>query len=170
MSFAELSYFCHPHYILNFLIVLVYPILRNFGLKTQVLKSEDSWGFQREYSILTGVSTMIILRFLRYFTNFKKIVTDVFFYLKLGNALCLFFADIRLTCWYLFACLVIWILFRPPFYAGPSNFIYISSEEMFKEKISKKNSNLKNADNYVFCLFYSNYSENCIFVRIFNLD
>jgi hypothetical protein len=162
---SEISHYANPHYIFNFLICLVYPILRNFGLKTQSLKSEDSWGFQREYSILTGIGTLIILRFLRYFTNLKKYINEIFFYLKLGNGLCFFFVDFRLACWYMFVCFILWILFRPPRYTGPTNFININSEEMFNERVVKKNMNIKSHDNFIFCLFTSNYSDNYIYVR-----
>lgn len=166
---SEYSYYIHPYFIFNFLIGLVYPALRVFGLKTPGLASKDSWGFPREYSIITGILTLIVLRYLRYFTNMKKFVNDVLFFIKCGNAIILYFVDFRIFCWYLFACVVIWILFRIPMYSGPSNILYIPSEEAFKEKVSKKTN--KKGDYYWFVIFYSNYSENCVFVsnRIFNI-
>ena len=88
----------------------------------------------------------------------------VLFYTKCGNALIFYFVDYRLVCWYLFACIVVWILFRIPIYSGPSKVVYFSSNEMFREKIFKKNKNVR-GDNYWFVVFYSNYSDNCIFVK-----
>lgn len=166
---SSFSYYIHPHYIFNFFLSVVYPLLRNFGLKSQHLKSEDSWGFQREYSIITGIATIIILRFLKYFSNYKKFTNEVLFYTKCGNGICLYFIDIRLFCWYLFVCFVVWILFRPPMYNGPNKMIYVSSQEMFYENIISKKNKSSKVDSYAFVVFYSNYSENCIFVRNINV-
>jgi len=51
-----------------------------------------------------------------------------------------------------------------PTYNGPTNVIYISSEEMFMHKIKTKNKNI-NGDSYWFIIFYSNYAENCIYTE-----
>jgi hypothetical protein len=143
----------------------MYPIIKYFGMNTPYLKIKDSWGISREYSVITGIGTIIVIRYLRYFSNLKKYICETLFLLKCGNVIVIYFIDIRLSCWYLFACTIVWILFKQPMYNGPTNVIYISSEEMFKEKIKTKNKLIKGAENFWFTVFYSNYSDNCIYVR-----
>jgi hypothetical protein len=158
------SYYYNPYHIFNIVLAMVYPILRSTGIKIIHLKTRDTWGFQREYTILTGICTIIILRYIRYFTSMKKFINEVLFYSKCGNLIMFYFIDFRIACWYSFACIVVWILFKIPIYNGPSKVLYISSQDVFKEKVFKKNKNVK-GDNYWFIIFYSNYCDNCIFVN-----
>jgi hypothetical protein len=162
------NYYFHQFYIFNFLLCLIYPLIRYYGLTSFQLKLEDTWGFKRENQIITGITTLIIVRYVRYFTNSKKFIHDLFFYIKCGTMIILCFIDIKLCLWYLFACVVIWILFRPPLFSGPSNVIYIASEDYFQEKILTKNKTLplKNVDVYWLVIFYSNSSEDCVYVSI----
>jgi len=79
-------------------------MIRYYKLSSDGLNFKDSWGFKRESQLITGLTTLILLRFARYFTNYKKFVNECIFFVKAGTAMILFLIDIRVTCWYLFAC------------------------------------------------------------------
>jgi len=161
---SNFEYISHPYYILNYLLGLIYPLIKYIGMNTPHLQTKDSFGFSREYSVITGIITLIVIRFLRYFTNVKKFVNETIFYIKIGNALALFFIDVRLTCWYIFVCAIVWIIVKVPEYKGPSRIFYIASKEVFDEMLKYKNKLIKSADHYVFAIFYSNYNDNCKYV------
>jgi hypothetical protein len=118
------------YYIFNSLLVLIYPILRNSGNK-YMLKKKDNWGYQREDSILTILVTIILLRYIRYFSNWNKFICEIFFYSKISISILLLLISRKIAIWYLLACLIIWLLIKFPRYDGPSNFIYIPNEEAF---------------------------------------
>lgn len=59
-------------YIFNLLLIAIYPFIRNFG-QTFMLNIRDTWGFKRESQIITGILTIILLRFVKYFSSWKKI-------------------------------------------------------------------------------------------------
>lgn len=158
----SLKYYIHPYFIFNLILCLIYPTLKILGLNSHYLRAKDSWGYEREYSLITGIGTLIVIRFLRYFTNYKKLINEILFYVKLGSAACMYFVDYRLAVWYSFGCIVVFILFRPPQYDGPSKIEIIPTEENLSEVINRKD--VKGIDNYTFAIFYSNLCENCIFV------
>lgn len=97
-------WYIHPYYIMNYLLCLMYPLIRYYKLSSDGLNFKDSWGYKRESQLITGLTTLILLRFARYFTSYKKFVNESIFFIKAGNAMILFLIDIRVTCWYLLAC------------------------------------------------------------------
>lgn len=97
-------WYLHPYYVINFLLCLVYPLLRKYKLTSDALNFKDSWGYKRENQLICGLTTLVVLRFARYFTNYKKFVNESIFYIKAGNAMILFLIDVRIFCWYLLAC------------------------------------------------------------------
>jgi len=172
-------WFLDPYYISNTLLCLIYPFVRNQGLHNRILNFKDSTGFRLETQILCGIFTILFLRYSRYFTSLKKFVNDVFFYVKSCTFIILGLINVKIMCWYLVACvsklnyvtiLVIWILFQIPRYNGPSEVIYIPNEASFEDRISKRSQSLKSGtDYYYLAIFYSNYSEDCIYVIIITL-
>ena len=169
--------FFSAYYIFNYLLILIYPILRNSGNK-YMLKKKDNWGYQREDSILTILVTIILLRYVRYFSNWDKFICEVFFYSKFAISILLFLISKKIFVWYILACLIIWLLIKFPKYNGPSNIIEIPNYETFNEIIDKlqpkpnekshrrSHNNVTNAyDNYLFVIFYSNYSYDCLYTE-----
>ena len=169
--------FFSAYYIFNYLLILIYPILRNSGNK-YMLKKKDNWGYQREDSILTILVTIILLRYVRYFSNWDKFICEVFFYSKFAISILLFLISKKIFVWYILACLIIWLLIKFPKYNGPSNIIEIPNYETFNEIIDKlqqkpnekshrrSHNNINNAvDNYLFVIFYSNYSYDCLYTE-----
>ena len=49
------------YFIFNYLLIIIYPILRNSGNK-YMLKRKDNWGYQREDSIFTILVTIIFFK------------------------------------------------------------------------------------------------------------
>ena len=164
--------FLSAYHIFNSLLILIYPILRNSGSK-YMLKKRDNWGYQREDSILTILVVIIMLRYVKNFSNWNKFIAEIFFYSKFAISTLLLLISKKIAIWYLFACLIVWLLVKFPRYNGPSNIIYIYNEDIFNEIISKfqqkqnerghKKTNSK--DNYLFMIFYSNYSYDCLYTE-----
>ena len=167
------------YYIFNYLLILIYPILRNSGNK-YMLKRKDNWGYQREDSIITILVTIILLRYVRYFSNWDKFLCEIFFYCKFAISILLFLISRKIFFWYILACLIIWLLIKYPKYKGPSNIIEIPNFEAFNEIIDRlqnkpsekshkryhNNSNSNNiTDNYLFVIFYSYYSYDCLYTE-----
>ena len=160
-----------PFYIFNIILIFLYPFIRNYG-NTFMLNYKDSWGFKRENSVLTFILTILTIRFLRYFTNWKKYIHEVFFYCKSGIAILTLIIDYKLSLWYMFLCIIVWLLFKPPRYNGPSNIVYIQNEQLFNQIVmTDKNINVRqtkhkeNIQNIWFCIFYSNYSDDCLYTE-----
>lgn len=162
------------YYIFNFLLVIIYPILRTSGSR-YVLKNKDIFGFKKEDSILTIVVTILLLRFVKYFSNWEKFLCETILVCKSAISCLLILTSIKLAVWYLFACLVIWLLVKYPRYDGQSNIVYIANEESFNNFSTKliaiKNDNKQmdkkshKKDIYLFMIFYSNYSFDCIYTE-----
>ena len=98
-------WFFHPYYISNFLLCIMYPILRYYKLTSDGLNFKDSWGYTKENHLIAGFLTLIIIRFAKYYSNFKKFINEIIMYAKSGTAMMFFFIDIRILCWYLFTSL-----------------------------------------------------------------
>ena len=99
------QYFKHPYYLSNFILCLIYPILRYLGVSSNHLKIKDTLGFQKETQIITGVLVLIIVRYIRYFSNFKQFLAEAIFFVKAGTLLTLFFINFKLFAWYGFFCI-----------------------------------------------------------------
>ena len=164
------------YYIFNSLLILIYPILRNSGNK-YMLKRKDNWGYQREDSIITILVSIILLRYIKYFSNWDKFICEIFFYSKFAISVLLALISRKIFFWYILACLIIWLLIKYPKYKGPSNIIEIPNYEAFNEIIKrfqekqneksnkKHHNNNNNPDFYLFVIFYSYYSYDCIFTE-----
>ena len=168
--------FFSAYYVFNYLLILIYPILRNSGNK-YMLKHKDNLGNQREDSILTILVIILLLRYVRYFTNWDKFLCEIFFYCKFAISILLFLISRKIFFWYVLACLIIWLLIKYPKYNGPSNIIEIPNYEAFNEIIKnfqekqneksnkKHHSNNSIPDIYLFVIFYSNYSYDCLYTE-----
>lgn len=159
---AQYSDYINSFYIFNILLCLVYPIIRNYG-QTFMLDLSDSWGFRRETQIITSIVIILILRYVKSYSIFRKYLHEVFFYSKCGISFMTLFIDYKLCCWYIFSCLIVWILFKPPHYKGASNLQYIPNEEIFNEVVLSPGK--KGKDNAWFVVFYSTYSHDCIYTE-----
>ena len=167
------------YFIFNYLLIIIYPILRNSGNK-YMLKRKDNWGYQREDSIFTILVTIILLRYIRYFSNWDKFLCEIFFYSKFAISILLFLISRKIFFWYILACLVIWLLIKYPRYQGPSNIIEIPNAEILndimaihsqsndkKNKKSHSHNNTSVSDNFFFLIFFSNYSYDCLYTEEF---
>ncbi len=97
-------WYIHPYYIMNYILCLMYPLLRYYKLSSDALNFRDSWGYKRENQLITGLTTLILLRFARYFTNYIKFVNETIFFIKAGTGMIFFLINIRITCWFLLGC------------------------------------------------------------------
>ena len=160
-----------PFYVFNILLLVLYPIIRNYG-NTFMLNYKDSWGFKRENSVLTFILVILVLRYVRYFTNWKKFIHEIFFYSKAGISFLTLIIDYKLSLWYMFLCIIVWLLFKPPRYNGPSNIIYIPNEQIFNQIVmTDKSINVRQTkskekpQNIWFVIFYSNFSDDCLYTE-----
>lgn len=150
-----------PFYILNIILCLIYPFIRNYG-QTFLLNVKDTWGFKKENTVVTGVAMILIIRYVKYFSNWKKFIHECFFYSKCGISVLTLMIDYKLSLWYMFFCIVVWLLFKPPRFTGKSNIMYIPNEEIFNQLIGERKGK---KDNIYFVVFYSNYSDDCLYTE-----
>jgi hypothetical protein len=99
------KWYLKQYYLINYFLCLVYPIFRLIGLRTANLQIKDSWGYDKESHIIMGITSMIVLKFLRYYSGFKKFLNDCFFLLKVGTLLLFIFINPIYASWYFFLCL-----------------------------------------------------------------
>ena len=69
-------------YIFNLLLIAIYPLIRNYG-HTFMLNIRDTWGFKRESQIITGILTIILLRFVKYSLHGRNLYMKSFSIAKL---------------------------------------------------------------------------------------
>ena len=77
------EYYSHPYYICNFLLGLIYPLIKYIGFNSTSLSSKNSWGLSSEYSVISCVVIVIILINLNYSMNTGNFIDKAIFYLKL---------------------------------------------------------------------------------------
>ncbi len=99
------EYFKHPYYLCNYLLCLIYPVIRYLGISSNHLNMKDSLGYQKETQIITGVLVLIIVRYIRYFSNFKQFLAEAIFFIKAGSIITFFLINFRLFAWYGFFCI-----------------------------------------------------------------
>ena len=97
-------WFLNLYYISNALLCLIYPLVRYIGLQTRNPDLIESTGFRLETQILCGISTILFLRYSRYYSSLKKYVNEMFFYIKLCTLFILGLINIKVLCWYTVAC------------------------------------------------------------------
>lgn len=158
-----------PFYFVNLVLCLIYPILRNYGSIIN-LDIKDTWGFKRENQIVVGAVTIIILRFVRYFSNWKKFIHEFFFYTKLCISILILLINVKIFCWYTFFCIITWLLFKPPRYKGKSNLFPFLSDELFKRIVILNETisgwQVKKPENkFWIIVFYSNFSDDCLYME-----
>ena len=164
------NFYLSAYFIFNVLLIIIYPILRNSGNK-YMLTSKDNWGYKKEDSIIGIVATILLLRYVRYFTNWEKFFCETFFCGKFAISFLLLLMSRKIAVWYLLACTIIWLLIKYPRYNGPSNIVYIPNEHIFAEYLNlhmrkpkdKKSNN--DEDHYLLMIFYSNYSFDCLYTE-----
>ena len=159
-----------PFYIFNICLCLVYPLLRNYGTNIN-LDIKDSLGYKKEQQIIALSAIIIMMRFIFRFLNWKKFIHDFFFYSKLAISVLTLLINYKICCWYIFFCISVWILFRPPKYNGNSEIYNIQNEEAFikliikNEQVGFLNKRIKNKKNYWVIILYSNFSDDCIYTE-----
>lgn len=161
------SKFFSAYYFFNLLLISSYPILRASGNQL-ILNTKDILGYKKEDSVLTILSLILLLRFLRHFTNWEKFICDIFFYTKCAISCLLILISIKLAIWFLFAWFAIFLLVKYPRYSGPSNIAYISDEQnlvRFAKVPFKTEKYVKCEDVYLLMVFYSEYSFDCIYTE-----
>ena len=164
------NFYLSAYFIFNVLLIIIYPILRTSGNK-YMLASKNNWGYKKEDSIIGIVVTILLLRYVRYFTNWEKLFCETFFCGKIAISLLLILISRKIAVWYLLACTIVWLLLKFPRYDGPSNIVYIPNEHVFAEylnlsmkKAKDKKSN-NNEDHYLLMIFYSNLSFDSLYTE-----
>lgn len=75
MRSSTLKMYLHPYYIINTLLVLVYPVHRYLGVDSVFLHQKDWLGYSREMTIVGTFVLFVLLRYKKYCTLQHAIVT-----------------------------------------------------------------------------------------------
>jgi len=187
--------FLQPYYILNILLIVVYPVTRLiFSMQT---KERDMFGYTKEDSILLTLCVILLVKY-RKACTFDHFLTEFFWLGKLAECSLYFFVDFQVCMWYLLACTVIYLFCRQPKYDGPTNMIHIKNEQQFEDlvindrpyqsdeedsdseettKKKNKNKNKQNpppsskgpqtpGDQNIWLVeFYANWAETCVYTK-----
>lgn len=151
----------NSYYLLNLFISLTYPAYRLYAFYSLNNFFYKSSAYGKENHIIFSFSTLILLKLFREYTSFKQILTEFFFYSKLGTIFLFFFLSYSYCIWYCILVVSVWVLVKIPRYNGPSKIFPIQGDELFNKLVK---SIKKNANNYSFVIFHSNLSDKCIFV------
>lgn len=88
-SSSSWKHYLQTYYIVNFLVLLIYPIHRIAGLSSPTLYSVDWTGFGREKTIISTFLLFVLLRYKKY-CSVQHFVVTFLFYAKICS-LCLYY-------------------------------------------------------------------------------
>lgn len=81
-SKSKINHYLQFYYILNGMLILLYPVHRAAGLNSESLEKKDWLGYSREKTILATFALLSLLRYRKYCTTQHAIVM-VLFYAKI---------------------------------------------------------------------------------------
>lgn len=151
------------YFISNYVLILIYVIFKlyveNYSNDRRFYLNNTT---EKESHIMFSFLTLILLRYIRYYTNFSMFIHDFLFYSKLAIFSVFIFINYKYAVWYLALILIFRIAFTIPKYKGATKLIDVISEGVFDSLININDKTKKNE--YTFAVFYSNMSSKCIFV------
>lgn len=154
------------YYLLNLFVCFIYPAYRIYVNYTNDNFFYKSSTYSKENHIIFSFSTMVLLKLFRQYTSFKQILSEFFFYSKLGTIFLFFFLNYSYCIWYSILVVSVWVLVKVPRYSGPSKIIPIQGNELFTKLVKEKKKN-SHCNNYAFVIYHSVLSDKCIFVRFY---
>lgn len=154
-----MSRFWNSFYISNVCLLLLYfPIRYSVGSPQDMIISDDflpsSVSKNREFQVLVTGTMVLFVKALRCQTCESFAMTFFFFY-KCCFTIVLFFSNIWAMFWYLNFCLIVWMLFKMPFYEAKNKFIDMNTVSQFENDVLK-------GDSHWVLLFYSPINSDCI--------
>lgn len=147
-----MSWYIKPYYLLNYCLCMVFPLFR--------LYADPKNQSDKENHIIASFTTIIILRYLRYYTTFQMFIYDTIYYLKFANLAIFFFINYKYALWYAIVTIILQILTEIPKYTGPTKILPIVSLYEFNTYVI---NNPSKKLNYSLVLFKSPLSTKCIF-------
>lgn len=106
------------YYILNFIIIGIYPVSRMFRLLNfYVLDAPDELGTTRENSIFYTIMAFALIKYLRSYSMIQYL-SSLFFTIKIALITSYLFVDPKICLMYAGSCLIIWLLCSEPKFSG----------------------------------------------------
>lgn len=122
-----MGYF-NSYYIINVLLVLIYPIHKYLNLNTTLLFSKDSFGFTHENSVIYTMLTILCLNYIRSY-SFPQFVSEALVLLKVMTFCFYTFVEWKYAGYYALLCAISWVFVSYPKFKGAHKMIEIKSEK-----------------------------------------
>ncbi|CAD8050640.1 unnamed protein product [Paramecium sonneborni] len=126
------------YYILNFVLIGIYPISRIFRLLNFfILDIPDELGTTRENSIFYTIMAFTVIKYLRSYSTLQ-FLSSLFFTIKVALITSYLFVDVKISLLYAGACLVIFVLCSEPKFNGRTKIQDIEDIKEFEELVGVK--------------------------------
>lgn len=135
MSITELKEWCSPHYVLNFVACLLYVVSKTVEPICYALYEPNAEGEcqldWRDTEVLMFLCLVVVLKNRRWkpLTSVEY-VSNLVLFGKCANALLFFRQDLRWGTIYLLLCLILFIVFPEPIYAGPEKITFFRGQAL----------------------------------------
>jgi len=121
------------YYILNILLVSIYPLTRVFRIfNFYVLDLPDELGTTRENSIFYTIIAFTVVKYFRSYSTIQ-FLTSIFYTVKMALVATYVFVDFRISMLYGAACLFIWLICSEPKFNGKTQMIEVETMQQFEE-------------------------------------
>ncbi|CAB3402507.1 unnamed protein product [Caenorhabditis bovis] len=139
---AEVKQAFTGYHFVNILLSIAFPLLKSSSLCEYIFKTENNYECgidSREREILMFLLVVIMWKG-RKATNWLDYVSNIFLFSKLAGMFLFIRADIIAGIIYVFACLVVMLLFPEPVYSGPEQVTYFQGDQLFQELTKNRNT------------------------------
>ena len=158
----KIPFFLHPYIISHVISFLSYLFVRKLYLNMRELKQYIGFGLTRESMIVLLFVAILVFKANSYWTPEHFFVQFVWYFRILVSMLIYFGGSYKILFVYWTTWFALWILIDVPKYIGKSEIIELNSIE-FEALINQTNEN-KQKDRYIFCVFYSEMSQESLLV------
>eukprot|EP00357_Protocruzia_adherens_P007856 CAMPEP_0115017504 /NCGR_PEP_ID=MMETSP0216-20121206/28170_1 /TAXON_ID=223996 /ORGANISM="Protocruzia adherens, Strain Boccale" /LENGTH=261 /DNA_ID=CAMNT_0002388361 /DNA_START=1157 /DNA_END=1942 /DNA_ORIENTATION=+ len=163
--------FLSLYYIVNTLIILIYPIARVRLDQKATLYIEDFYGGNRESQVLFTLVILIFSRLIRE-PSMEAMISKSFLFLKIGFVALFYMIKTRYAVFYAVICFLSWLFIPQPRYQGPTKMITIPNVEAFEERVEdgylkyqrgkKKATRDPETKEYWLVEFYTVWADTCL--------
>jgi len=154
-----------PYFLLNFAALASYFYTRKYYLNQKLLNMIDAFGLSREISIVIVFCFIVFSRYRNNSSLKNFLITAIYYGKILIMILVALGGNFPALGVYATLFVALWFIIELPKYTGPTKMIELSGS-VFKSLFDSQTRVEANAnERYIFCVFYANFSFNCVLVR-----
>jgi thiol-disulfide isomerase/thioredoxin len=144
-----MSRFLSSYYILNFLLLLTYPLSRLFFLRnlSRSITDDPFTGFNREAQIFLLLAVVIFAR-LKRASTWDEYLSIVFTFSHYAFMFLFYLISFKYAAYYALFGFIFWISLKQPRYSGKSKIIKLKNEEEFTKFIAPETASEESKKNH----------------------